>query len=93
MKKCPGQDSRNLTVGLHSCANCGAWVEVFSDEQRTRCPECGTMVFTEETPTCVQWCQAAKECLGPERYKKVMEALGRSVEPAEGRQGGEPEGL
>ncbi len=80
MNKCPGQDSRELTVSLHRCPNCGATVEIFSDEQRRRCTECKTMVFTQETPSCVQWCKAARECLGPERYEKVMEALGTTEE-------------
>ena len=30
--KCPGQDSRNLRVALYKCPNCGADVEIFSDE-------------------------------------------------------------
>jgi len=80
VNKCPGQDSRELAISLHLCPKCGAMVEIFSDEQRHRCPECKTMVFTQETPSCVQWCKAARECLGPERYEKVMEALGRADE-------------
>jgi hypothetical protein len=63
---------------MHPCPKCGEMVEIFSDEQRRRCPECKTMVFIEETPSCVQWCTAARECLGPDRYRKVMEALGRT---------------
>lgn len=83
MTKCPGQDSRELTISLHPCPNCGAMVEIFSDEQRRRCAECKTMVFAEETPSCIQWCQAARECLGPERYEEVMEVLGKSGEEAQ----------
>ncbi|MBN1344690.1 MAG: phosphohydrolase [Phycisphaerae bacterium] len=85
--RCPGQDSRNLTAAFHRCPNCGAMVEIFSDEQRQRCPECKTMVFTEETPSCVQWCTAARDCLGPERYQRFMEALGRTDRPAAGEDG------
>lgn len=75
IKKCPGQDSRELTADFYPCPNCGTKVEMFSDEFRQRCPNCRTMVFTEETPTCIQWCKAAKECLGPERYRQAMERL------------------
>lgn len=78
--KCPGQDSRELTASLHPCPNCGAKVEMFSDEQRRRCHNCREMIFREQVPTCVAWCQAAKECLGPERYARAMEALGKPVE-------------
>jgi hypothetical protein len=35
--KCPGQDSRNLRVSLHKCPNCGAEVEIFSDEIKVKC--------------------------------------------------------
>ncbi len=80
MSRCPGQDFRRVTAEIHRCPECGEAVEIFSDEQRRRCPKCRTMVFVEETPSCVQWCTAAKECLGPERYAKVMAALGKSEE-------------
>ena len=80
MTRCPGQDSRTLTVSIHVCPECGAPVEIFSDEQRRRCPECKTMVFTEETPSCIKWCKAARECLGPERYEKVMALLKEPVD-------------
>ena len=43
------------------------------------------MVFTQETPSCVQWCKAARECLGPERYEKVIEALGMTDQRDGGR--------
>ena len=75
VNRCPGQDSRRITAEIHQCPNCGDPIEIFSDEQRRRCPACKTMVFTDWTPTCVKWCQAARECLGPERYEKVMKLL------------------
>jgi DNA-directed RNA polymerase subunit RPC12/RpoP len=75
MNKCPGQDARNLTAETYRCPNCGSSVEIFSDEQRRRCPVCKAMVFTEETPSCIQWCKAARECLGPERYEAAMRRL------------------
>ena len=73
--KCPGQDSRHLTVSLHPCPQCGKKVEMFSDEMRVRCPHCKAPVEKETVPTCIEWCKEAKQCLGPERWKKVMEAL------------------
>ena len=80
MSRCPGQDFRRMTAAIHPCPTCGEPVEIFSDEQRHRCPQCRTMVFTEEAPTCVKWCKAARECLGPERYEKVMKLLAREDE-------------
>ena len=45
---CPGQDRRNLRVELYRCPNCGTEVEIFSDEVKVKCYNCGTMVFKEK---------------------------------------------
>jgi DNA-directed RNA polymerase subunit RPC12/RpoP len=73
--KCPGQDSRKLTISLHKCPNCGSEVEIFSDELRVRCRKCGETVYREQTPSCVSWCASARECLGEERWKEYTEAM------------------
>ena len=78
--KCPGQDFRNLKVSVHKCPQCGGEVEMFSDEMKAKCPQCKTVVEKENVPTCIEWCKEAKRCLGPERWQKVMEAIGKSVE-------------
>ncbi len=72
MSRCPGQDSRKLTVSYHPCPECRKPVEFFSDEIRVRCPRCKTMVHKEQTPSCIQWCQAARECLGPELFDRLV---------------------
>jgi hypothetical protein len=54
-------------------------VELFSDEMHARCRKCGALIERETVPSCIQWCKAAKQCLGEERWKKVMEVLGRPV--------------
>jgi NADH pyrophosphatase NudC (nudix superfamily) len=66
---CPGQDTRNLKVSLHKCPGCGAEVELFSDELKIKCRKCGTYVYKEKTPTCIEWCPSARQCLGEERWK------------------------
>ena len=71
--RCPGQDSRNLSVSIHMCPQCGGEVEIFSDETRAKCPGCGNVVYTESAPTCIQWCTQARECLGEARWKAIME--------------------
>ena len=53
MIRCPGQDMRNLRVSLHRCPNCGAEVEIFSDEMRMKCQQCGQYVYKEKTPSCI----------------------------------------
>ncbi len=71
MSQCPGQDHRKLTVCNVACPECGKSVEIFSDELRIRCPECKTMIYKKRMPSCVQWCQAARDCVGPELYKEL----------------------
>ena len=68
---CPGQDSRNLRVALYKCQNCGAEVEIFSDELKIRCRKCGQYVYREKTPSCIDWCASARQCLGEERWKQI----------------------
>jgi DNA-directed RNA polymerase subunit RPC12/RpoP len=69
--KCPGQDSRKLRVALYKCQNCGAEVEIFSDELKIRCRKCGQYVYREKTPSCIDWCASARQCLGEERWRQL----------------------
>ncbi len=72
---CPGQDGRKLTVSYHPCPECKQPVEFFSDEMRLRCPNCRTIVMKDQAPNCIQWCQAARDCLGPELYDRLVGKL------------------
>ncbi|MCJ7426547.1 MAG: hypothetical protein MUO17_05410 [Dehalococcoidales bacterium] len=69
--KCPGQDMRKLRVSVHKCPNCGAEVEIFSDEMRVKCPKCKQYVYKEKVPSCIEWCASARECLGEERWQQL----------------------
>jgi NADH pyrophosphatase NudC (nudix superfamily) len=69
--RCPGQDMRNLRVSLHKCPNCGAEVEMFSDEIKVKCHKCGAKVYREQVPSCIEWCASARQCLGEERWKQL----------------------
>jgi len=84
--RCPGGDLRNLTVADVRCEKCARKVELFSDEQRRRCPHCGEWVARVSVPTCASWCPSAKMCLGEERFAELAESghLGNPAkEPAE----------
>ena len=74
--KCPGQDMRNLRISVHKCPDCGAEVEIFSDEIRAKCQKCGTKVYREQVPSCIDWCSHAKECIGEERWKELRGSVG-----------------
>jgi DNA-directed RNA polymerase subunit RPC12/RpoP len=69
--KCPGQDSRNLKVEKITCSNCGYDVEIFSDENRVKCPKCRKMVGRKRLPSCVDWCKAAPACVGEEKWNQL----------------------
>ena len=67
--KCPGQDMRNLRAFLLKCPNCGAEVEMFSDELKVKCSKCREKVYRDKTPSCIEWCASARQCLGEERWR------------------------
>ena len=69
--KCPGQDINKLRVELYKCPNCSAEVEIFSDEMSVKCQKCGEKIYREKTPSCIEWCAKARECLGEERWKAL----------------------
>jgi ribosomal protein S27E len=79
---CPGQDSRNLKVAVYKCPNCNNEVEIFSDETRIKCRKCGNYVYREKTPSCIEWCSKARECIGEERWQQIQDALHSGPGPA-----------
>jgi hemerythrin-like domain-containing protein/DNA-directed RNA polymerase subunit RPC12/RpoP len=76
-KSCPGSRTiREPVPELVKCANCGAEVEIWSDELSAACAKCGTRAFKEQRPSCIDWCPAAKECIGIEAFKRMRPEIG-----------------
>ncbi len=75
VSRCPGQDSRNLKVSVHQCPVCQNEVEIFSDETRIKCRKCNNYVYKDKTPSCIEWCSKARECIGEERWKQIYAAI------------------
>ena len=72
-RQCPGSANlRTPTLSMKKCPECGHEVEVFSSDIKVPCDNCGFMVYNEISG-CVRWCKHARECLGEEMYKKIME--------------------
>ena len=69
--RCPGQDSRNISVERVKCPGCGYKLELFSDEAKGICPRCRKAVHKKRLPSCVQWCASARECIGEEKWKEL----------------------
>jgi len=70
VSRCPGQDNRNLRLKYIN-ASPAALREIFSDELRIKMPEIGNYVYREKTPSCIEWCASARQCLGEERWKAL----------------------
>jgi NADH pyrophosphatase NudC (nudix superfamily) len=73
--QCPGQDSRKAKAENIICANCGYQAEIFSDEIKVVCLECKNLIYKERLPSCVDWCKAARECIGEKKYRQLKGVL------------------
>ena len=53
------------------CPQCGHDIELFSIDTQMPCEHCGFVAYND-TLSCVQWCQYARECVGEEMYESMM---------------------
>ena len=64
---CQGKES--ITIEDRVCPQCGADIEIFSIDVSAKCENCGFEIYNDKLK-CVQWCQYAEQCVGPEQYKQ-----------------------
>lgn len=75
-ESCPGsREIRNPYPEEIRCVFCGGSVEIWSDETEAKCKSCGKLVGRHMKDSCLMWCPAAKECVGIEKYEKIMANL------------------
>ena len=75
-KLCPGSRAvREPIPECMDCPDCGSEVEIWTDELRATCPNCGTRVLREQQPSCLDWCASARQCLGEERRQQLQGEL------------------
>ncbi len=75
-KGCPGAiNSRDVRPDDIDCPFCGVQVEIWSDEPFATCPNCGREVTQSRGASCVDWCASARECVGSEKYERLMRML------------------
>ncbi|NOX20230.1 MAG: phosphohydrolase [Nitrospirae bacterium] len=76
-ESCPGsREIRNPYPEEITCVFCGSSVEIWSDEVETQCPNCSNMISRDMKPSsCIQRCPAARECIGKEKYEKIMKHI------------------
>lgn len=71
-KSCPGSRTiREPRLEYITCPDCGAEVEIWTDELKATCSSCGNKVYRARQASCVDWCPHAKECVGPEVYERL----------------------
>ena len=80
MEGCQGKP-RTPTIHEKVCPNCGEIIEIFSIDTQVPCEKCGFVAYND-TLSCVQWCEYAKQCVGEEMYDKMMEILAMQKEQA-----------
>jgi len=70
MSGCQGKP-RTPTIIEKVCPNCGHEIELFSIDTAQTCEHCGFVAYND-TLSCVQWCQYAKQCVGEEMYAHMI---------------------
>ena len=45
---CPGSRPKPLSTESYSCNKCGYEIEIFSDEEKIRCPKCKVEISRED---------------------------------------------
>ena len=70
MSGCQGKP-RTPTILEKICPQCGHEIELFSIDSERACEHCGFVAYNDSL-SCVQWCQYAKQCVGEEMYQHMM---------------------
>ena len=74
-ESCPGsKEIRSPYPEELVCIFCGKKNEIWKDEPDTVC-KCGKTITRDMKPSCLQWCSVAKECVGSEKYERLMKKL------------------
>jgi DNA-directed RNA polymerase subunit RPC12/RpoP len=77
---CQGKP-RTPTIHEKICPNCGHEIELFSIDTQVACENCGFIAYND-TLSCVQWCQYARQCVGDEMYEQMMKIAQQQKEMA-----------
>lgn len=63
------------------CVFCGHKNEIWSDEPDTQCKACKKTIDRKMKTTCLEWCPAARQCVGAEKYDRLMKAIKGEPKP------------
>lgn len=72
---CPGSaEIRSPKPEEIRCQKCGEKMEIWSDEPDSTCGKCGHVNARPLGSSCIEWCAFAKDCVGAEKYERLMTA-------------------
>jgi hypothetical protein len=72
---CPGStEIRTPKPEDIRCQKCGEKMEIWTDEPDSACKKCGHINSRPMGTSCVEWCAFAKDCVGAEKYERLMKA-------------------
>jgi hypothetical protein len=72
---CPGsREIRTPYPENITCFWCDTVNEIWSDEVEMVCKGFKKTISRDMKPTCIEWCPAAKECIGAEKYERLIKA-------------------
>lgn len=75
-ESCPGSSEiRTPFPEELVCIFCRTKNEIWSDEPDTICTGCGMIITRDMKPSCLQWCPSARECIGSEKYERLIKKL------------------
>jgi len=80
LEGCQGRP-RTPTIIEKICPQCGHEIELFSIDTQMACEHCGFVAYND-TLSCVQWCQYARQCVGDEMYEQMMKIAQQQKEMA-----------
>ncbi|HOE26420.1 MAG: phosphohydrolase [Candidatus Aureabacteria bacterium] len=83
--RCPGTERIRASYPDEVPCACGGKVELWPDEDGARCPACGRTAKREIPPSCLDWCAAARGCVGEERYARYLRAKQHRAIASRGR--------
>ena len=78
-ESCPGSNEiRQPYPETLVCTFCGHANEIWSDEPDMDCEACKKPINRKMKPNCILWCQFARECVGAEKYDRLIKGLKES---------------
>ncbi|MGD2105369.1 MAG: hypothetical protein PVJ55_09715 [Anaerolineae bacterium] len=75
-KGCPGAITIKEPMPEYvDCPECGQETEIWSDERAGQCHHCGAALHQNIGPSCIEWCVQAEQCIGEEKYQRLMQPV------------------